>query len=189
MESRDTYFDRVYGENASRLKQFIVVRIRSVSDMEDVYQEVWKRFYERTAVLRPNEPIRYLAAIAKGELAKRYHSAGQAEANDEAPLQRGNSGPLCRRLNTRCSNGWKRRKIWRIVKTEPLPSYQSFVALLWLRPAGKARSPNALHLQRGRGKSEALPNTENESDRNGKEKTSNEETGSKRMFRSGTRIV
>ena len=74
MESRDAYFDEIYRANAAKLKRFLVVRIRSVSDMEDLYQEVWKRFYERTAVLRPQEPYRYLLKIAKSELYHRYKS-------------------------------------------------------------------------------------------------------------------
>ena len=125
MESRDAYFDRVYSENAARLKKFIVVRIRSVSDMEDVYQEVWKRFYERTAVLRPNEPIRYLVTIAKGELSKRYRSQ-RGENESEAPLseeipdeQPPFENALLERMNA--------AEVWRIVKTEPLLSYQAFV--------------------------------------------------------------
>ena len=72
MESRDAYFDRVYSAYAGRLKRFLVVRIRRVSDMEDVYQETWRRFYERIGLLRPTEPMAYLTRIAKGELAKRY---------------------------------------------------------------------------------------------------------------------
>ncbi|MEN6418234.1 MAG: sigma-70 family RNA polymerase sigma factor [Clostridiaceae bacterium] len=124
MESRDAYFDRVYGENAARLKRYIVVRIRSVSDMEDVYQEVWKRFYERTAVLRPNEPIRYLVTIAKGELAKRYRvHQGRNEREEELSEELPDRLPpfehaLLERMDA--------QEVWRIVKTEPLLSYQSF---------------------------------------------------------------
>ena len=71
METRDAYFDEVYRQHATDLKRFVVVRICSASDMEDIVQEVWKRFYERTALLRPQEPYRYLIKIAKGELYQR----------------------------------------------------------------------------------------------------------------------
>ena len=124
MESRDAYFDRVYAENAIRLKKFILVRIRSVSDMEDVYQEVWKRFYERTAVLRPNEPIRYLVTIAKGELAKRYRAKNggneiEAPLNEDLPdTQPPFENALLERMDA--------ADVWRIVKSEPLLSYQAF---------------------------------------------------------------
>lgn len=143
MESRDTYFDRVYGENASRLKQFIVVRIRSVSDMEDVYQEVWKRFYERTAALRPNEPIRYLVAIAKGELAKRYRArAGKSEReepfNEDMPDR---LPPFEHALLERM----EAQEVWRIVKSEPLLSYQTF-SLYYGFDQSVKQIANALHL-------------------------------------------
>lgn len=125
MESRDAYFDRVYGENATKVKRFIVVRIRSASDMEDVYQEVWKRFYERTALLRPTEPIRYLVKIAKGELAKRYRIQGRS-AEHEEPLNEitpDAQAPFEHALLERMDAA----RVWNIVRTEPLLSYQSFV--------------------------------------------------------------
>jgi len=125
MVQRDAYFDEVYSEYAQRLKRFLVVRIRSVSDMEDVYQEVWKRFYERTAGIRPQEPFRYLIKIAKGELYKRYRKQSQINEREETlqenipdvfpPFE----GALLDRMDT--------ADIWQIVKSEPLLSYQSFV--------------------------------------------------------------
>jgi RNA polymerase sigma-70 factor, ECF subfamily len=143
MESRDAYFDRVYGENAARLKRYIVVRIQSVSDMEDVYQEVWKRFYERTTVLRPSEPIRYLVTIAKGELAKRYRArAGKSEReepfNEDMPDR---LPPFEHALLERMDA----QEIWSIVKSEPLLSYQSF-ALYYGFDQSVKQIANALHL-------------------------------------------
>lgn len=143
MESRDAYFDRVYGENASRLKQFIVVRIRSASDMEDVYQEVWKRFYERTAVLRPVEPIRYLVTIAKGELAKRYRTR-EGKSVNEAPLSEEIPDTLPP-FEHALLEKMEAQEIWRIVKTEPLLSYQAFSLYYGFDQSVKQIS-NALHV-------------------------------------------
>lgn len=125
MESRDDYFDRVYEENAARLKRFIVARIRSVPDMEEVYQETWRRFYERTARLRPTEPIRYLIKIAKGELAKRYRSQSRKNENEEtlSDLVPDGQAPFEQALLDRMEAA----DVWNIVRTEPLLSYQSFV--------------------------------------------------------------
>jgi len=125
MESRDAYFDRVYSENAAKLKRFIVARIRCVPDMEEVYQETWQRFYERTARLRPTEPIRYLVKIAKGELAKRYRNQSRKNENEE-PLSEmvpDVQAPFEQALLDRMDAA----DVWRIVKTESLPSYQAFV--------------------------------------------------------------
>jgi len=125
MDQRDAYFDEVYHEYAQRFKRFLVVRIRSASDMEDVYQEVWKRFYERTAGIRPQEPFRYLIKIAKGELYKRYRNQSLRQER-EVELQENIpdsfppfEGALLDRMDA--------ADIWQIVKTEPLLSYQSFV--------------------------------------------------------------
>jgi RNA polymerase sigma-70 factor (ECF subfamily) len=125
MESRDAYFDEVYRDYAARLKRFLVVRIRSVSDMEDLYQEVWKRFYERTAMLRPDEPFRYLVKIAKGELYKRYRSNSKKNECEE-PLDETISdaqAPFEPALLDRMDAA----AVWQIVKNEPLLSYQTFV--------------------------------------------------------------
>ncbi|HWQ97773.1 MAG TPA: sigma-70 family RNA polymerase sigma factor [Clostridia bacterium] len=125
MDQRDAYFDEVYRECAQKLKKFLVVRIRSASDMEDVYQEVWKRFYERTAGIHPQEPIRYLFKIAKGELYKRYKNQNLRQVR-EVELQENIpdsfppfDGALLDRMDV--------ADIWQIVKTEPLLSYQAFV--------------------------------------------------------------
>ena len=125
MESRDAYFDEVYREHAARLKRFLVVRIRSVSDMEDLYQEVWKRFYERTAMLRPEEPFRYLIQIAKGELYKRYRSNSKQNEREEPLLETipDAQAPFEPALLDRMDAA----EVWQIVKSEPLLSYQTFV--------------------------------------------------------------
>ena len=125
MESRDAYFDEVYREHAARLKRFLVVRIRSVSDMEDLYQEVWKRFYERTAMLHPEEPFRYLVTIAKGELYKRYRSNSKQNEREEPLLETipDAQAPFEPALLDRMDAA----EVWQIVKSEPLLSYQTFV--------------------------------------------------------------
>ncbi len=125
MESRNAYFDQVYREHAAELKRFLVVRIRSASDMEDLYQETWKRFYERTAVLRPDEPFRYLLKIAKGELAKRYRNLSRRNAQEE-PLDETIPDPQAP-FEPALLDRMDAADVWRIVKNEPLLSYQSFV--------------------------------------------------------------
>ncbi|MCE5189421.1 MAG: sigma-70 family RNA polymerase sigma factor [Eubacteriales bacterium] len=124
MESRDAYFDEVYHEHAAKLKRFLVVRIRSVSDMEDIFQEVWKRFYERMAVLRPQEPFCYLVKIAKGELSKRYRNQSRRNEREEPLLETipDEQSPFEPALLDRMDAA----QIWSIVKEEPLLSYQAF---------------------------------------------------------------
>ena len=125
MESRDAYFDEVYTAYAARLKRFLVVRIRSASDMEDLFQEVWKRFYERTAGIRPAEPFRYLIKIAKGELSKRYKSQSRRNEHEEplADTIPDTQAPFEPALLERMDAA----AVWRIVQNEPLLSYQTFV--------------------------------------------------------------
>lgn len=125
MESRDAYFDEVYLQCAQKLKQFLVVRIRSAFDMEDIFQEVWKRFYERTAGLRPQEPFRYLVKIAKGELYRRYRSQSRINEREEPLLETipDAQAPFEPALLDRMDAA----AVWQIVRKEPLLSYQAFV--------------------------------------------------------------
>jgi len=125
MDQRNAYFDEVYSQCAQKLKQFLVVRIRSVSDMEDIYQEVWKRFYERTAILRPREPICYLIKIAKGELYRRYRSMQKRDEHEEPLLE--TIPDALAPFEAELMNQLQAAEIWRIVRTEPLLSYQTFV--------------------------------------------------------------
>ena len=125
MEYRDAYFDAIYSEYAGKIKRFVVVRIRSVSDMEDIVQEIWRRFYERTAILRPQEPYRYLIKIAKGELYHRYKSQSRRNEREE-PLDEtipDVQAPFEPALLDRMDAA----SVWQIVKNEPLLSYQTFV--------------------------------------------------------------
>ena len=125
MESRDAYFDEVYRQHAADVKRFVVVRIRSVSDMEDIVQEVWKRFYERTALLRPQEPYRYLIKIAKGELYHRYRNQSRRNEREE-PLTE-TIPDVQAPFEPALLDRMEAASVWQIVKREPLLSYQTFV--------------------------------------------------------------
>ena len=125
MESRDAYFDEVYRQHAADVKRFVVVRIRSVSDMEDIVQEVWKRFYERTALLRPQEPYRYLIKIAKGELYHRYRNQSRRNEREE-PLTE-TIPDMQAPFEPALLDRMEAASVWQIVKREPLLSYQTFV--------------------------------------------------------------
>ena len=125
MESRDAYFDEIYRQHAADVKRFVVVRIRSVSDMEDIVQEVWKRFYERTALLRPQEPYRYLIKIAKGELYHRYRNQSRRNEREE-PLTE-TIPDMQAPFEPALLDRMEAASVWQIVKREPLLSYQTFV--------------------------------------------------------------
>ncbi len=125
MESRDAYFDEVYRQHAADVKRFVVVRIRSASDMEDIVQEVWKRFYERTALLRPQEPYRYLIKIAKGELYHRYRNQSRRNEREE-PLTE-TIPDMQAPFEPALLDRMEAATVWQIVKREPLLSYQTFV--------------------------------------------------------------
>ena len=96
------------------------------------------RFYERTAVLRPDEPFRYLVKIAKGELYHRYRNLQQKSEretqlletipDDQAPFEQALLDQL------------QAVEVWRIVRTEPLLSSQAFVyTMASTSPCGRSQ--------------------------------------------------
>lgn len=124
MEQYDT-FNRVYDATRDALLRWLVPRIRSSADVEDLMQDVYRKLY-RQMVRRGGvrEPEKYLFGIAKKELARFYRRKAmvlesEAPLSDELP----DAEPS--------PEDWavfrdRADEVWRIVRQEPLPSYQAF---------------------------------------------------------------
>lgn len=124
MEHYDT-FNRVYDTTRDALLRWLVPRVRSSADVEDLMQDVYRKLY-RQMVRRGGvrEPEKYLFGIAKKELARFYRCKALVTVS-EAPL----SDALPDGEPT--PEDWavfrdRADEVWRIVQQEPLPSYQAF---------------------------------------------------------------
>ena len=118
-------FNRVYDATRDALLRWLIPRVRSGADVEDLMQEIYKRLYRKmSGGFGVREPEKYVFGIAKKELAKFYRHKAVKEAY-EAPLfdQLPEDGiePEDVVLDREGE-----RALWELIKTEPLLSYQAF---------------------------------------------------------------
>ena len=124
MEQYDT-FNRIYDATRDALLRWLIPRIRSSADVEDLMQEVYRKLYlkmVRRGGIR--EPEKYVFGIAKKELAKLYRhkavkEACEAPLNDLLPDEGTEPEDIVLDRETE-------RELWDLIKTEPLLSYQAF---------------------------------------------------------------
>lgn len=123
MEQNDT-FNRVYDATRDALLRWLIPRVRSGSDVEDLMQETYKKLYRKMSGFGIREPEKYVFGIAKKELAKFYRHKAMRETR-EAPItdQLPDEGvePEDIVLDREAE-----RELWDLIKTEPLLSYQAF---------------------------------------------------------------
>ena len=118
-------FEQIYYETRDALLKYLLPRIRSSADVEDLMQEIYQNLYRhlnrRKAV---REPLPYLYAIAKKTLS-RYYRRRAACIEQEEPLNESlaDDAPTVEELTL---SREQMREIWSIVKSEPLASYQAF---------------------------------------------------------------
>ena len=114
-------FDRVYDETRNDLLRFLMLRTNAAPETEDLFQEVYRRFYIRLTrgVLPVLEPRRYLFSIAKKVLAGYYRSAA-ARKVAEQPLPEdfelvSEEAPIDERLLQK----ERMEEVWRLLEREP----------------------------------------------------------------------
>lgn len=117
-------FNRVYDATRDSLLRWLVPRIRSAVDVEDLMQEIYKKLYRKMMRRGIREPEKYVFGIAKKELASFYrHRAAvqenEAPLSDQLPVE--DEEPEDIVLDSAAE-----RALWDLVKTEPLLSYQVF---------------------------------------------------------------
>ena len=118
-------FETIYYNTRDALLRYLVPRIRSSADVEDLMQEIYTNLYRhlsRSRTLR--EPLPYLYAIAKKTLS-RYYRRRAVHIEQEEPLNESlaDDAPTVEELTL---SREQMREIWSIVKSEPLASYQAF---------------------------------------------------------------
>ena len=117
-------FNRVYDATRDALLRWLIPRVRSSADVEDLMQEIYKKLYRKMNGFGIREPEKYVFGIAKKELAK-YYRRHTVQQSNEAPIpdQLPDEGvePEDIVLDREAE-----RELWDLVKTEPLLSYQAF---------------------------------------------------------------
>ena len=117
-------FNRVYDATRDALLRWLIPRVRSGADVEDLMQEIYKKLYRKMSGFGVREPEKYVFGIAKKELAKFYRHKAVKETH-EAPLtdQLSEEGQEPEDI---VLDREGERALWELIKTEPLLSYQTF---------------------------------------------------------------
>lgn len=117
-------FNRVYDATHDALLRWLIPRVRSADDVEDLMQEIYKRLYRKMNGFGIREPEKYVFGIAKKELAKFYrHKALVQESEQPIPEHLSDEGPEPEDI---VLDRERERELWALIKTEPLLSYQAF---------------------------------------------------------------
>lgn len=114
-------FDRIYSETRDDLLRYLMLRTNAAPEAEDLFQEVYRRFYTRLtrSVLPILDPRRYLFSVAKRVLAEYYRGAAR-KREAEQPLPEdfeliSEEEPIDERL----LREERMDEIWRMLDREP----------------------------------------------------------------------
>lgn len=117
-------FNRIYDATRDALLRWLLPRIRSSADIEDLMQEIYRKLYRKMRKSGVREPEKYVFGIAKKELAKFYRRRAVVQTY-EAPLSEQLPDEGCEPEDIVLDRE-SEREIWDLIKSEPLPSYQAF---------------------------------------------------------------
>lgn len=121
-------FDRIYAETRDDLLRYLTLRTNADPEAEDLFQEVYRRFYDRlTRGVPVLDPRRYLFSIAKKVLAGYYRSSAKRKA-EEQPIPEdfevvSDDEPIDERL----LREERMDEVWRLLKHEPEINQRAFV--------------------------------------------------------------
>lgn len=121
-------FDRIYAETRDDLLRYLTLRTNADPEAEDLFQEVYRRFYDRlTRGVPVLDPRRYLFSVAKKVLAGYYRSsAKRKEAEQPIPEDFevvSDDEPIDERL----LREERMDEVWRLLKHEPEINQRAFV--------------------------------------------------------------
>ncbi len=114
-------FDRVYDETRNDLLRFLMLRTNAAPETEDLFQEVYRRFYIRLTrgVLPILEPRRYLFSIAKKVLAGYYRSAAARKAAEQPLPEDFELISEAEPLDERLLQEERMEEVWQLLIREP----------------------------------------------------------------------
>ncbi len=114
-------FDRIYGEKRDDLLRYLLLRTNAAPEAEDLFQEVYRRFYVRLtrSILPILDPRRYLFSVAKKVLAGYYRSAAKRKAAEEPMLEDFDLVSEEEPLDERLLREERMDEVWALLEREP----------------------------------------------------------------------
>ena len=114
-------FDRIYDETRDDLMRYLMLRTNAAPEMEDLFQEVYRRFYARLArsVLPILDPRRYLFSVAKKVLAGYYRTAAKRKETEQPLPEDFDLMSEDEPIDERLLREERADEVWRLLGREP----------------------------------------------------------------------
>lgn len=121
-------FDRIYAETRDDLLRYLTLRTNADPEAEDLFQEVYRRFYDR---LTRGVPVldlrRYLFSVAKKVLAGYYRSSAKRKAAEQPIPEDFEVVSDDEPIDERLLREERMDEVWRLLKHEPEINQRAFV--------------------------------------------------------------
>lgn len=114
-------FDQIYSETRDDLLRYLMLRTNAAPEAEDLFQEVYRRFYARLtrSVLPILDPRRYLFSVAKKVLAGYYRTAAKRKETEQPLPEDFDLLSEDEPLDERLLQEERVDEIWRLLEGEP----------------------------------------------------------------------
>ncbi len=121
-------FDRIYAETRDDLLRYLMLRTNADPEAEDLFQEVYRRFYDRlTRGVPVLDPRRYLFSVAKKVLAGYYRSSAKRKAAEQPIPEDFEVVSDDEPIDERLLREERMDEVWRLLKHEPEINQRAFV--------------------------------------------------------------
>lgn len=121
-------FDRIYAETRDDLLRYLTLRTNADPEAEDLFQEVYRRFYDRlTRGVPVLNPRRYLFSVAKKVLAGYYRSSAKRKAAEQSIPEDFEVVSDDEPIDERLLREERMDEVWRLLKHEPEINQRAFV--------------------------------------------------------------
>ena len=114
-------FDQIYSETRDDLLRYLMLRTNGAPEAEDLFQEVYRRFYVRLSrgLLPILDPRRYLFSVAKKVLAGYYRTAAKRKETEQPLPEDFDLLSEDEPLDERLLQEERVDEIWRLLEGEP----------------------------------------------------------------------
>jgi len=121
-------FDRIYAETRDDLLRYLTLRTNADPEAEDLFQEVYRRFYDRlTRGVPVLDPRRYLFSVAKKVLAGYYRSSAKRKAAEQPMPEDFEVVSDDEPIDERLLREERMDEVWRLLRHEPEINQRAFV--------------------------------------------------------------
>ena len=122
-------FERIYNETRDEILRFLIVRTNADAEAEDLFQEVYRRFYCRlcNSFLPILEPKRYLFSIAKKVLSKYYRQKANRVSKEQPITEETEYIAQEEPIDERLLRNEQKDAVWQLLQHEPELNRKAFI--------------------------------------------------------------